>query len=97
MSCSLVLIATSLFLLIYICSLCTYCVRRNEDDAVVPEINPRKNDVETPSHNNLNTDLSNYPNNNQQKKMKFDFMQPHLNDAEKIESFEMEDTDGKNS
>jgi hypothetical protein len=29
--------------------------------------------------------------------MKFDFMQPHLNDAEKIESFEMEDTDGKNS
>ena len=97
MSCSLVLIATSLFLLIYICSLCTYCVRRNEDDAVVPEINPGKNDVETPSHNNLNTDLSNYQNDNQQKKMKFDFMQPHLNDAEKIESFEMEDTDGKNS
>jgi hypothetical protein len=29
--------------------------------------------------------------------MKFDFLQPHSNDAEKIESFEMEDTDGKNS
>jgi len=64
MSCSLVLIATSLFLFIYICSLCTYCVKKDEDDAVVPEVYTVKNDVETPSHNNLNTDLSNYPNNN---------------------------------
>jgi hypothetical protein len=39
-------------------------VKKDEDDAVVPEIDPVKNDVETPSHNNLNTDLSNYPNNN---------------------------------
>jgi hypothetical protein len=47
MSCSLVLIATSLFLFIYVCSYCTYCVRKDEDDAIIPDVLNDKN--ETPS------------------------------------------------
>ena len=47
MSCSLVLIATSLLLFIYVCSYCTYCVRKDEDDAIIPDLLNDKN--ETPS------------------------------------------------
>ena len=56
---TVVLIVTSLFLFIYILSLCTYCVRREEDDDVIPEIEIEKPYLEMHSNINLNnTDIS---------------------------------------
>ena len=87
MICSVILLLTSLFLFIFIFSLCTYCVRRDEDDAVIPEIEIEKTDFETLSHINLNnTDISSYPNSVKQNKIKIDFLKPHSNDGRKADT-----------
>ena len=87
MICSVILLLTSLFLFIFIFSLCTYCVRREEDNAVIPEIEIEKTYLETLSHINLNLDFSSNPNSVKQNKIKIDFLKPHTSDAKKEDKY----------
>jgi hypothetical protein len=86
MICSVILLLTSLFLFIFIFSLSTYCVRREEDDAVIPEIEIEKTYLEMHSKINLNSDFSSNPNSVKQNKIKIDFLKPHSNDGRKVDT-----------